>query len=133
MQGSVKIASDAVAVAYFAHDCKSAFDCDELQADLRYRVKKLFPSFQDSHHYLEKDVYGIAENSLAYVAISKNGRLFSLSLVPKFKCEAWSNMAKNIGQDWCERNVDRFRLAFATLRKVKIIANSEYIFKEMPH
>jgi len=131
MQGSVKVASDAVAVAYFANDCKSAFDCDELQADLRHRVRELFPSFQDSNHYLEKDVYGIAENELAYVAISKNGRLFSLSLVPKLKCEDWSNMAQNIGQDWCKQNADKFRLAFATLRKVKIVANSEYIFKEI--
>ena len=69
--------------ASFTHECKSAFDVDDVQADLRHRIKELHPSFRDSDHYLEDGIFAIVENNTAYIAISKNGSLFSLYLVRK--------------------------------------------------
>lgn len=131
MSRTVNYASDAIAVAYFDYDDREGFDWEELEDDIVNRLQESWKSFTSCRYWLDNEVLMIAENDLAYVAISEYCGLCSLSLVPKSYEDDYHDFVSELGPHWCNQIKDKFVEKFSTLRKVATFSNGEAVYERV--
>ena len=137
MGRSVDYDSDAIAVAYVdGSDIQDSFEFDEYIESVQDYVKELWPSFDAEDRWIGRELRLIAENSMAYIAVSEYCGLISLSLVPK--TEQYLNSyysdevaLANLTGAWTARIAPKFMKSFNQFNRLGSFSNGESVYQRV--
>ena len=128
MSRSVSYASGSVAVAYQTLQDQSEDDdfgaeiFDDVIEDIQEYAPTLWPSFEKTDKWLDREDHAILSNRHAYIGISEYCGLVSVWLVPR-------DEENNLANQWCASITKKFHKAFGTLNKIGTASNGEAFFE----